>query len=57
MLPSIEQNVAVSTQTVALSAFLFLYRQVLQIDLPYIDDIERAKRPERLPVEAILGTK
>jgi hypothetical protein len=29
---------------------LFLYRQVLEIDLPYIDDIERAKRPERLPV-------
>ena len=47
---AIERNVAPSTQTVALSALLFLYRHVLQIDLPYIDDIERAKKPERLPV-------
>jgi site-specific recombinase XerD len=39
-----------STQTVALSALLFLYRQVLGIELPYIDDIERAKRPQRLLV-------
>ena len=39
-----------STQTVALSALLFLYRQVLGIELPFIDDIERAKRPHRLPV-------
>ena len=41
---------AASTQTVALSALLFLYRQVLDIELPYIEDIERAKRPQRLPV-------
>ena len=47
---AIERKVAASTQTVALSALLFLYRQVLQIDLPFIADIERAKRPERLPV-------
>jgi integron integrase len=47
---AIEKNVAASTQTVALSALLFLYRNVLQIELPYIDEIERAKRPERLPV-------
>jgi integrase len=46
---AIERNVTASTPTVALSAFLFLYRHVLQIELPYIDDIERAKRPERLP--------
>ena len=44
------RNVAASTQTVALSALLFLYRQVLGIELPFIDDIERAKRPQRLPV-------
>jgi len=43
-------NVAASTQTVALSALLFLYRQVLGIELPFIDDIERAKRPQRIPV-------
>ncbi len=47
---AIERQVAASTQTVALSALLFLYRQVLAIELPDIDDIERAKRPERLPV-------
>lgn len=47
---AVEKTVAASTQTVALSALLFLYRQVLQVDLPDIDDIERAKRPERLPV-------
>jgi integron integrase len=47
---AVERDVAASTQTVALSALLFLYRQVLQIELPYIDEIERAKRPERVPV-------
>lgn len=47
---AIQRNVAASTQTVALSALLFLYRKVLNIELPYIDDIERAKRPQRLPV-------
>lgn len=45
-----QRNVAASTQTVALSALLFLHRKVLNIELPYIDDIERAKRPQRLPV-------
>src|SRR5437899_4132457 len=45
-----EKSVAASTQTVALSALLFLYRDVLKQDLPYIEGIERAKRPERLPV-------
>ena len=47
---AIQRNVAASTQTVALSALLFLYRQVLDIELPYIEDIERARRPQRLPV-------
>jgi site-specific recombinase XerD len=43
-------NVAASTQNVALCALLFLYRQVLRIDLPFIESIERAKRPKRVPV-------
>jgi site-specific recombinase XerD len=47
---AIEKHVAASTQNIALSALLFLYKQVLVIDLPYIDNIERAKQPERLPV-------
>jgi site-specific recombinase XerD len=47
---AVAKNVAASTQNIALSALLFLYKQVLQIDLPYIDQIERAKKPRRLPV-------
>ena len=47
---AVENNVAASTQNVALAALLFLYRDVLKKELPYISDIERAKRPERLPV-------
>ena len=45
-----KKSVSASTQTVALSALLFLYRDVLKIDLPFVEGIERAKRPERLPV-------
>jgi integrase len=47
---AIDKNVAASTQNVALSALLFLYKQVLSVELPYIGKIERARRPERLPV-------
>jgi len=45
-----ERQVSASTQNQALSALLFLYRHVLDIDLPWMDDIVRAKRPRRLPV-------
>jgi integron integrase len=37
-------------QNQALSALLFLYREVLNVELPFIDGIERAKRPIRVPV-------
>lgn len=43
-------NVAASTQNVVLCALLFLYRQVLAIDLPNIENVERAKRPKRVLV-------
>ncbi len=43
-------DVAASTQNQALSALLFLYREVLGQALPWMDDIKRARRPERLPV-------
>src|ERR1043166_8260019 len=43
-------NVSASTQNQALSALLFLYRHVLQVDLPWLDNVVRAKRSERLPV-------
>lgn len=42
-------RVAASTQNQALSALLFLYREVLQIEMPWLDDIVRARRPIRLP--------
>lgn len=44
-----EGQVSASTQNQALSALLFLYREVLGMELPFIDGIERAKRPVRVP--------
>jgi integron integrase len=43
-------KVSASTQNQALSALLFLYRQVLEVELPWLDGLVRAKRPVRLPV-------
>lgn len=43
-------DVAAGTQNQALSALLFLYRVVLEIDLPWLDNVVRAKRPRRVPV-------
>jgi len=45
-----ERRVAASTQNQALAALLFLYRQVLGVELPWLDDVVRARDPERLPV-------
>lgn len=47
---AVEGGVAAATQNQALSAILFLYRHVLDEPLPWIQDIVRARRPERLPV-------
>ena len=47
---AVEGRVAASTQNQALSALLFLYRDVLGVELPWLDEIVRAKRPARLPV-------
>jgi integron integrase len=46
---SSKQQVSASTQNQALAALLFLYRDVLRTPLPWLDGIERAKRPTRLP--------
>ena len=46
---AIERNVSASTQNQALAALLFLYREVLGIELPWLDDVTRAKKPARLP--------
>ena len=45
-----EGRVSASTQNQALSAILFLYREVLDRELARMDDIVRARRPRRLPV-------
>jgi integron integrase len=47
---AVDRNVAASTQNQALSALLFLYREVLGQPLESIERVERAKKPERLPV-------
>lgn len=44
-----ESEVSASTQRQALAALLFLYRQVLCMQLPWLDNITRAKQPQRLP--------
>ena len=50
-----KDRVAASTQNQALSALLFLYREVLGVKLPRLDDVVRAKRPRRLPVVLAKG--
>lgn len=46
---AVEGRVSASTQNVALCALLFLYRNVLQVELPYVEGIQRAKRPTHVP--------
>src|SRR5213592_2174139 len=43
-------NVSASTQNQALSALLFLYKQVLKEEIGWLGDVERAKKPTRLPI-------
>ena len=47
---AVQGQVAASTQNQALSALLFLYRYVLHQDLPWLDDMIRARRPKHLPI-------
>jgi len=47
---AVNGQVAASTRNQALSALLFLYREVLEIALPWLDNITRAKPSRRLPV-------
>jgi integron integrase len=47
---AVEGHVSASTQNQALSALLFLYKEVLAIDLPWLGNVVRAKQPKRLPV-------
>jgi site-specific recombinase XerD len=47
---AVQGKVAAATQNQAKSALLFLYREVLERDLPWLENVERAKAPKRLPV-------
>jgi len=47
---AVEGNVASATQNQAKSALLFLYREVLEIELPWLEKVTQAKVPKRLPV-------
>lgn len=42
-------SVAAATQQQALAALLFLYREVIEVDLPWLDEIVRPKKPRRVP--------
>jgi integron integrase len=47
---AVTRKVGAPTQNQALQALLFLYRHVLGIDLPWLENVTRARRPHRLPV-------
>ena len=47
---AVERNVSASTQNQAFSALLFLYQQVLDRKLDFIDNVQRVTRPAKLPV-------
>ena len=47
---AIRDRVTASTQNKAPNALLFLYREILEVDLPWLDGLVHAKRPEHLPV-------
>jgi hypothetical protein len=46
---AVDLKVSASTQNQALQALLFLYRDVLRADLPWLDQIVRASRPHPAP--------
>ncbi|NQD94348.1 integron integrase [Pseudomonas sp. CrR25] len=47
---AVRRDVSASTQNQALAALLFLYKHVLKLDLPWLGEVVRAKKPVRLPV-------
>jgi integron integrase len=47
---AVERHVSASTQSQALSALVFLYKHVIKRPFDWLDEIERAKKPVRLPV-------
>lgn len=47
---AVDRNVAPSTQNLALNGILFLYQKVLEVELPWLDDVVRARRKTNMPV-------
>jgi integron integrase len=47
---AVTRNVAAATQNQALAALLFLYKEVLKVELPWLEGVVRAKKPVHLPV-------
>jgi len=47
---AVARNIAAPTKNQAKSAFLFLYKEVLDVELPWLEDIQSARAPQRLPV-------
>ena len=47
---AVDRQVSASTQNQAKAAILYLYKQVLEIELPWLAEVVQAKRPQRLPV-------
>lgn len=47
---AVDRQVSASTQNQAKAALLYLYKQVLEIDLPWLNEVVQAKTPKRLPV-------
>ena len=47
---AVQRGVAAATQNQALAALLFLYRHVLKQDLPWLNEVVRARKPRRLPM-------
>ncbi len=47
---AVDRKVSASTQNQAMSAILFLYKEVLGHELEWLQNVERAKRPARMPV-------
>jgi hypothetical protein len=47
---AVRDRVAASTPNQTLNALLFLYREVPELELPWLENIVRARRPEHLPV-------
>ena len=47
---AVERNVSASTQAQAKSALLFLYRHVLELNMPWLDEVISTKERRRLPV-------